>query len=224
MSTCSCCTLIVWSWSANRAYIKDYKQKRFIYIQYPFTRSRVRNTAHKYTDLSKKSTDSLSYLTDEKTVYICAQLAIYILSRCLMRPPFSFVDPDYSIVKAGCIIIYKNKVLIVQSNFNKWGFPKGTRNPEESVLECAIRETREETSLVVDLTESDRLLYRFNNTIMYYKKLNCKPKINISHIIREKKDCTGIAWIRLSCLKKQTHRKDSVPFTFLLQKFVDHYF
>ena len=229
MSTCSCCKLIVWNWSVNRSYIKDYKQNSFIYTPYPFTRknpfiSDFRNIAHKYVYLSKNSTDSLSYLIDEKTVYICAQLAIYILARYLTRPLFSSFDPDYSIIKAGGMIIYKNKVLIVQSNFNKWGFPKGTRNPGESVLECAAREIREETSLDVDLTESDRLLYSFNNTIMYYKKLNCKPKINISHIIREQKDCTGIAWIRLSCLKKQAHRKNSVPFTVLLQRLVSHYF
>lgn len=224
MSTCSCCTLIVWSWSVNRSYIKDYKQNRFIYTPYPFTQSHVCNTSHKYTYLSKKPTDSLSYLIDEKTVYICAQLAIYILARYLIRPLFSPFDPDYSISKAGGIIVYKNKVLIVQSNRKKWGFPKGSKNPGESVLECAVREIREETSLVVDLTESDRLLYSFNNTVMYYKKLNCKPKINISHIIRAQKDCTGIAWIRLSCLKKQAHKKNSIPFTFLLQKFVSHYF
>lgn len=232
MSTCSCCTLIVWTWSANRSYIKDYKQNRFIYIPYPFTRtnpsiSHVHNTSHDYTYFPKNKTACLSHLIDEKypkTVYICAQLAIYILTSYFIRSPFSFVDPDYSIVKAGGMIIYKNKILIVQSNSNKWGFPKGTRNRGESVLECAIREIKEETSVVVTLTENDRLLYSFNNTVIYYKKLNCKPEINISHIIREQKDCTGIAWIRLSCLKKQSNRKDSILFTFLLQKFVAHYF
>lgn len=230
MSTCSCCTLIVWNWSVNRSYIKYYKQNRYIYS--PFTHikpsiSCVCNTSHKYKHLSKNKTSSYSYIIDEKhskTVYICAQLAIYILAKYLTLPLFRPIDPDYSIIKAGGMIIYKNKILIVQSNFNKWGFPKGTRDPGESVLECAIREIREETSLVVDLTESDRLLYTFNNTVMYYKKLNCKPNININHIIREQKDCTGIAWIRLSCLKKQAHRKDSIPFTCLLQKFVAHYF
>lgn len=232
MSTCSCCTLIVWSWSVNRSYIKDYKQNRFIYIPYLFTRtnpsiSRVFNIPHKYTYLPKDETSSLSYLIDEKypkTVYICVQLLIFILSSYLIRSPFSFIDPDCSVLKAGSMIIYKNKILIVQSNLNKWGFPKGTRNQGESVLDCAIREIKEETSLVVALTEKDRLLYRVNNTVIYYKKLNYKPRINIGHIIREQKDCTGIAWIRLSCLKKQSNKKDSIPLTFLLRKFVAHYF
>lgn len=235
MSTCSCCTLIVWSWSINRLYIKDYKQNRSIHHPRLFPQknpstsvSRVSNTVRKYnTYFPENKTFSLSYIVDEKyskTVYACIHIMVYILTSYLTRPCFGLTDPDFNIVKAGGLIIYKTKILIVQSNFNKWGFPKGNRNQGESVLDCAIREIKEETSLIIDLIESDRLLCSFNNTVMYYKKLDCKPKINIKHIIREQKDCTGIAWIRLSCLKKQIIEKNSIPFTSLLRKFVMHYF
>jgi len=156
-----------------------------------------------------------------------------LLTQYLNCPYFKVINTVPNIVKAGGMIVYKHKILIVQSNFNKWGFPKGHRNNEEKVLDCAIREIKEETSLVIDLTENDRLLYIYDNTVMYYKQLDYKPKINIKRIIKEQKDCTGIAWIKLSCLKKQVNteigcaadgRKNGIPFTSLLRKLVLHYF
>jgi len=232
MSTCSCCTLIVWNWSVHRSYIKDYKQNRIIHNSPSFTQktpsiSHSCIVQHKHnTFLTENKTDSLSYIFDERCskAVIHPYLIIYILASYLTYSCFRFVNPDSNIIKAGGMIIYKNKILIVQSNFNKWGFPKGTRNRGEGVLECATREIKEETSLVIDLTENDRLLYIFNNTVMYYKKLNYKPKININRIIQEQKDCTGIAWIRLSCLKKQINGKNNIPFTSLLRQLVMHYF
>ena len=127
-------------------------------------------------------------------------------------------------VKAGVILIYKNKVLIVQSKGNKWGFPKGGLKPGENFIQGAKREIKEETSLDIDLTETDRLLRSFNDTIMYYKKLPQKPQIRISYIVENGEDCTGIGWVRLSCLKKQVVEKGPAMFNSSLRKFVKHYF
>ena len=51
--------------------------------------------------------------------------------------------------KAG-VFIYdsiKKKVLVIQSKGNLWGLPKGTFEKNENSIECAIRETYEETGI-----------------------------------------------------------------------------
>jgi len=240
MRICSCCTSIVWNWTINRSsYIKDYKRKIFILsILYKLhNRDIYMGTSCMVEDAGKnENSDKSKSLTKINTDALFNRVLndqyfnhIYKLFLKVINHVPNIVKPEDMIVKAGGMIVYKNKILIVQSNFNKWGFPKGHRNSGEDVLECAIREIKEETSLVVDLTENDRLHYIYDSTVIYYKQLTHKPKINIKQIIQEQKDCTGITWIKLSCLKKQCRGitedgKYSVPFTSLLRKFVVHYF
>ena len=52
------------------------------------------------------------------------------------------------VIKAGCILVdTKNKKigLIYRSNRNDYSFPKGHKENGESLAECAVRETAEET-------------------------------------------------------------------------------
>lgn len=57
--------------------------------------------------------------------------------------------------KAGIILINnQNKILLVKNrNKNIWGFPKGSIEKGESVLDCAYREFNEETGMILDDTE-----------------------------------------------------------------------
>uniref|UniRef100_A0AC34F963 Nudix hydrolase domain-containing protein n=1 Tax=Panagrolaimus sp. ES5 TaxID=591445 RepID=A0AC34F963_9BILA len=62
-----------------------------------------------------------------------------------------FVDYKKSIPVKGAILLDKslNYVLLVQGYYaskGSWGFPKGKVNEDESDVDCAIREVREETS------------------------------------------------------------------------------
>ena len=55
--------------------------------------------------------------------------------------------------RAGCILFDDStqKVLCVCNRASqKWGFPKGHQEKYESIRECALRELREETSVVLD--------------------------------------------------------------------------
>ena len=55
-------------------------------------------------------------------------------------------------LKAGVILINKNKIgLIYRDNYNDYSFPKGHLEKNESLMECAIRETEEETKRKVKL-------------------------------------------------------------------------
>lgn len=48
--------------------------------------------------------------------------------------------------KAGCILINNNKIgLVYRKNKDDYTFPKGHLENNESLIECAIRETEEET-------------------------------------------------------------------------------
>ena len=56
----------------------------------------------------------------------------------------------------GCIIINDNKVLLVQQNDGHWGFPKGHMEENETEIQTAIREVKEETNLDVKIEEKRR--------------------------------------------------------------------
>ena len=61
---------------------------------------------------------------------------------------FSCYRPYNHKVYGSICISPLNTILMVKGKkTGKWSFPKGHRNRSESYLECAIRETREETGL-----------------------------------------------------------------------------
>ena len=91
------------------------------------------------------------------------------------------------------------RILIVQSRNNLWGSPKGTIENDETSIECAIRELKEETSL--DISENDLTCSKMvrNESIYYYTEINYKKtEINLNSI---EDDITGISWVHIDCLK-----------------------
>jgi ADP-ribose pyrophosphatase YjhB (NUDIX family) len=104
--------------------------------------------------------------------------------------------------KAG-VFIYDpttNKVLIVQSRGNFWGAPKGTIEYGESNIECAIREVKEETGLII----CEKMLFQSfiicnQATYFYLETSECDVKVQDNHL---QNDANGIGWIKLECLKK----------------------
>lgn len=107
-------------------------------------------------------------------------------------------------VGAGTVILdYKNKkVLIVQSYHGKWGLPKGEKNYNETLEECAIRETFEETGIRLlqsDLKEKKTVYYGEGNyffvdgTGLDYKQIE-NYKFN--------EEITGIMWISTNDIVK----------------------
>jgi ADP-ribose pyrophosphatase YjhB (NUDIX family) len=111
--------------------------------------------------------------------------------------------------KAGGILIYNGRVLIVQSRADKWGFPKGGFEKGENALQCAEREVYEETSFNVRFSDDDPKI-EYKDTTFYVKHLqNEPPEIDTTYLKTPGNDCTGIGWIRLTCLKR--HVKKALP-------------
>jgi 8-oxo-dGTP diphosphatase len=81
--------------------------------------------------------------------------------------PFQCYKPQSHKVY-GCICISPvNRVLIVKGRRSgKWSFPKGHKNGSESYIDCALRETREETG--IDLRPFSPMAYHKLSAGEYY--------------------------------------------------------
>lgn len=98
--------------------------------------------------------------------------------------------------KAGIIILDRicSKILLVQSNGNKWGVPKGSIEQDETVEDCAIRELFEETGLMIRQSQLEKFIQIYSRT--YYI---------IEHSVistSSGSDATGIGWICIECLRE----------------------
>lgn len=111
----------------------------------------------------------------------------------------NYVYNTHSYKKAG-VVIYnpkENKVLLIQSRGQLWGPPKGTMENNETYIQCAIREVKEETGLDI---KAENLKYSTcikNHSVYYYMETD---KLNGDIQETEGNDANGIAWIKLSCL------------------------
>lgn len=123
-------------------------------------------------------------------------------------PASRHYNPKRDNRKAGGVLIYNGRVLIVQSRGNKWGFPKGGFERSENALQCAEREVLEETSFNIRFSDND-LKIKYKDTTFYVKYLQNKPpEIDISYLKTPGNDCTGIGWVRLTCLKKLVKKEN----------------
>ena len=112
------------------------------------------------------------------------------------------------------------KLLLTQSYNNLWGVPKGKREGEETVQECACREVREESGVKISLASLDNCQeykyvphYDKQLTIHIFKYI--MPTIDYVTCVLEKlstndmhDDSTGFGWIDLNCLQTAVKKRD----------------
>ena len=66
------------------------------------------------------------------------------------------------IKSCGCIIFNKKKVLVIKQINGDYGFPKGHVEKDETEIECAYRETLEETGVKVTIDPKYRFTVSYN--------------------------------------------------------------
>lgn len=118
--------------------------------------------------------------------------------------PHGKLQPKARNCKKAGVFIYdpkKDKILLVQSRGQLWGPPKGTIELErkETIVDCAIREVKEESGLDVDVSEFQQVIQIKNRaTYFYMERDTCDVKVQ-DHVLEN--DANGITWIKLSCLE-----------------------
>lgn len=99
----------------------------------------------------------------------------------------------------GTIIIENNKVLLIQQTDNAWGFPKGHVENNEKEQETAIRETKEETNLDVEIIGNKKYIinYKINNDIdkevVFFLAKKTSDKIK-----KQDEEIKNIKWVDLT--------------------------
>lgn len=103
--------------------------------------------------------------------------------------------------KAG-VFIYdpvSTKVLLVQSRGNFWGLPKGSLQFGENDTDCAIREVKEETGLVVSKEDFTKMVKINNNTVVYFYMEMPECEVSVQDNIIDN-DANAIGWLKPDCI------------------------
>ena len=97
-----------------------------------------------------------------------------------------------------------NKLLLVQSRGQLWGMPKGSFEPNETSLECATREVKEETGIDININRNTRCFCVSNCSYYYYVEMG-ETVVKVQDV--EDNDANGIGWFNIDCLKNLCNNK-----------------
>lgn len=101
----------------------------------------------------------------------------------------------------GTIVISPyGRILLVQGrSTQKWSLPKGKINPNETFMECAIRETYEETGVILPNKIVPRFTFTAGRYFLYYvdQEFTLQPQ--------DKKEIMDARWVSEDDLKNLAH-------------------
>jgi len=100
-------------------------------------------------------------------------------------------------LKAGTILINKNKIcLIYRTNYKDYSFPKGHLEDNETLVECAIRETEEETKRKVKLVFENEI-YIENYVTPRGEECECHYYLGLDdgHSDNDSTDTHDLVWV-----------------------------
>ena len=90
------------------------------------------------------------------------------------------------------IILVQNNYLLKEQNIELWGIPKGSRIKNETYADCAIRETLEETGILLKL-KNNMLRIKIENTYYFIYIMNTQTHILIPN---DKKEIYKVKWFK----------------------------
>ena len=96
----------------------------------------------------------------------------------------------------GCVIINEEKVLLVQHIAGHWDFPKGHMEENETEIQTAIREVKEETNIDVLIQENKRYVSEYYSKEDTFKQVifflaTCINK----EVIKQEAEIQNIEWL-----------------------------
>lgn len=97
----------------------------------------------------------------------------------------------------GCVVVNDDRVLLIRQNDNSIGFPKGQMEIGETEIETAIRETREETGLDVNIISTKKYKIKYYVDEIILKEVTyflAKPVNPNSKIIVQKSELIDVNW------------------------------
>lgn len=108
--------------------------------------------------------------------------------------------------KAGCILVDKeNKKigLIYRKKQNDFSFPKGHKEENETLIECAIRETEEETKRKCKIViKKPLIIEKYNDSNNHQVKMYYYLAIDIGKSNNKCKDTHDLVWIDINKVEK----------------------
>ena len=93
----------------------------------------------------------------------------------------------------GCIVMHKDKVLLVKHNKGHWDFPKGHVEEGETEKQTAMREVKEETNVNVQILSDKKYQTNYiikdkniDKDVIFFlaKPLNLNQKPQLEEVIR----------------------------------------
>ena len=111
-------------------------------------------------------------------------------------------------IRAGVILECCDRYLVVQGRLSdKWSFPKGHRELNETPIQTATRELKEETGIVLKNPENyDKLITYYNSDYVYFHYT--LTDIIIPPIINDKEEVKDVKWLHVDELKQYKYDKN----------------
>ncbi len=100
----------------------------------------------------------------------------------------------------GTITIKDNKVLMVkQKNSGNYNFPKGHMKDKEEEIDTAIRETKEETNIDVNIVNNHRysMTYPINDETIKEVVYFVATTNDANNIVKQESEITEVIWINI---------------------------
>jgi 8-oxo-dGTP pyrophosphatase MutT (NUDIX family) len=120
--------------------------------------------------------------------------------------PKEFLDCEWGLsqvkTKAGIILIKNNEIFMTETYHTHLGFPKGEKEPNETIKECAEREFYEETGTYINISHYNYKIIKMNiYSVLYVFYVIICNDISLNTLPIDTKEITSFGWLSIDRIK-----------------------